>query len=163
MRTCWRVRSAAPTVSLSMPKMNDVMAKTLRWARRSRTAAYSPGLLKPFFTSARLMGSTDSIPIKTHLPPEAAIRSTSSSSRSRFALIWATQFNCAPAAMMSRRRDLVRLTLMAKLSSMKKMAIWPSSLWARFFKSRSSLTTLSFVRKRMESPKNPVTVQNSQP
>ena len=31
------------------------------------------------------------------------------------------------------------------------------------FSSNSSFTTLSLVRKRMESPKNPVTVQNSQP
>src|SRR2546427_2041100 len=34
----------------------------------------------------------DSMPMKTHLPPEAAIRSTSSSSRNRLALIWATQW-----------------------------------------------------------------------
>ena len=37
------------------------------------------------------------------------------------------------------------------------------SLRARAFSSSSSLTTLSLVRKRIESPKNPVTVQNSQP
>ncbi len=65
--------------------------------------------------------------------------------------------------MMSRSSDLVRLMLMAKLSSMKKTAIWPFSLRARAFNSSSSLTTLSLVRKRIESPKNPVTVQNSQP
>src|ERR1700719_2396823 len=45
VRTCSRVRSAAPTVSLSMPKINDVIAYTLRCASRSNTAAYSPGLL----------------------------------------------------------------------------------------------------------------------
>ena len=65
--------------------------------------------------------------------------------------------------MISRNRDLVRLMLIAKLSSMKKTAIWPRSFLARAFSKRSSLTTLSLVRKRMESPKNPVTVQNSQP
>src|SRR5207248_8117611 len=62
----------------------------------------------------------DSMPMKTHLPPEAAIRSTSSSSRNRLALIWATQWTWALAAMMSRSNDLVRFRLMAKLSSMKK-------------------------------------------
>ena len=71
--------------------------------------------------------------MKIHLPPEAAIRSTSSSSRSKLALICATQWTWAPAAMMSRSSDLVRLTLMAKLSSMKKTAIWPFSLRARCF------------------------------
>src|SRR4029077_14748005 len=81
----------------------------------------------------------------------------------RFALICATQKTWAFAAMMSRSSDLVRLTLMAKLSSMKKTAIWPPSLRARAFSSSNSLTTLAFVRNRMESPKNPVTVQNSQP
>jgi len=50
-----------------MPKINEVMAKTLRRASRSSTTAYSPGLLKPFFTSARLAGSMDSIPMKIHL------------------------------------------------------------------------------------------------
>ncbi len=35
--------------------------------------------------------------------------------------------------------------------------------FARAFSKSNSLTTLSLVRKRMESPKNPVTVQNSQP
>ena len=64
--------------------------------------------------------------------------------------------------MMSRSNDFVRFTLMAKLSSMKNTAIWPPSpLCARC--QQSSFTTLSFVRKRMESPKNPVTVQNSHP
>jgi len=56
---------------------------------------------------------------------EAAIKSRSSESRSRLALIWATQLSSAPAAMMSRRRDLVRFTLMAKLSSTKKTANLP--------------------------------------
>src|SRR5215472_10449166 len=136
---------------------------TLRWASRPSTSAYSPGLLKPFFTSARLAGSMDSIPMKIHLPPEAAIRSTSSSSRSRLALICATQCTCALAAMMSRSNDFVRFTLMAKLSSIKKTAIWPPSSRARAFSSNNSFTTLSLVRNRMESPKNPVTVQNSHP
>src|ERR1039458_9519975 len=70
VRTCSRVRSATPTVSLSMPKINDVIAYTLRCARRSRTAVYSPGLLKPLFTSFRLAGSIDSMPIKIHLRSE---------------------------------------------------------------------------------------------
>jgi hypothetical protein len=94
-----------------------------RLASLSRTAAYSAGLLKPLFTSARFVASIDSIPMNIHLPPEAAIRSTSSSSRKRLALICAIQFICAPAAMMSRNNDLVRFILMAKLSSMKKTAI----------------------------------------
>src|SRR5216683_373816 len=127
LRISFRVRSATPGVSLSMPKINEVMAKTLRCASRSSTTEYSPGLLNPFFTSARLAGSMDSIPMKIHLPPAAAIRSTSSSSRSRLALICATQCTCAFAAMMSRSNDFVRFTLMAKLSSMKKTAIWPPS------------------------------------
>ena len=63
------------------------------------------------------------MPMKIHLPPEAEIRSTSSSSRSRLALICATQNTCAFAAMMSRSGDFVRFTLIAKLSSMKKTAI----------------------------------------
>src|SRR5256884_1222828 len=78
LRIPYRVRSATQGVSLSMPKIKEVMAKTLRWASRSSTTAYSPGLLKPFFTSARLAGSMDSIPMKIHLPPAAAIRSTRS-------------------------------------------------------------------------------------
>src|SRR5713226_4866553 len=78
-------------------------------------------------------------------------------------VIWATQCTCALAAMMSRSNDFVRFTLMAKLSSMKNTAIWPPSSRARAFSSKSSFTTLSLVRKRMESPKNPVTVQNSHP
>src|ERR1700756_3655707 len=73
------------------------------------------------------------MPIKIPLPPEAAIKSTSSSSRSRLALICATQKTWAFAAMMSRSSDLVRFTLMAKLSSMKKTAIWPPSLRATGF------------------------------
>ena len=65
--------------------------------------------------------------------------------------------------MMSRSSDLVRFTLMAKLSSTKKTAILPRVLpRARLQRSISS-TMLWLVRKRMESPKNPVTVQNSQP
>src|SRR6184192_2565281 len=108
LRISFSVRSATPGMSLSMPKIKDVMAKTLRWASRSSTTPYSPGLLKPFFTSARLAGSMDSIPMKIHLPPAAAIRSTSSSSRSRLALIWATQCTCASAAMMSRTKSLLR-------------------------------------------------------
>ena len=74
--------------------------------------------------------------MKTHLPPEAAIRSTSSSSRKRLALICATQCTWALAAMMSRSSDLVRLTLMAKLSSMKKTAIWPPSLFGAGFQQK---------------------------
>ena len=97
-----------------------------RRASRSSTAPYSPGLLKFLFTSAMFCGSIDSIPMKTHLPPDSAIRSTSSSSRSRLALICATHGSCAPAAMMSRSSDFVRLMLMARLSSMKKTAIWPA-------------------------------------
>src|SRR5260370_40596298 len=64
---------------------------------------------------------------------------------------------------MSRNNDFVRFTLMAKLSSMKKTAIWPPSLLARAFNIINPFNTLSLVRKRMESPKKPVTVQNSQP
>jgi len=42
----------------------------------------------------------------------------------------------------------VRLTLMAKLSSMKKMAIWPPSAWARGLQEQEFVgPTLSFVRK----------------
>src|SRR6267142_2108898 len=133
VRISFSVRSARPGVSLSMPKIKEVMAKTLRWASRSSTTAYSPGLLNPFFTSARFAGSMDSIPMKIHLAHEAAIRSTSSSSRSRFALIWATQCTCAFAAMMSRSSDFVRFTLIAKLSSMKNTAICPPSSRARAF------------------------------
>ena len=65
--------------------------------------------------------------------------------------------------MISRRSDFVRLGLMAKLSSMKKTAIFPFRRFSSAFSIKSSLTTLSFERKRMASPKNPVTVQNSQP
>ena len=53
--------------------------------------------------------------------------------------------------------------LIAKLSSIKKTATCPRSFRARRLSISSSLTTLSLVRKRMESPKNPVTVQNSHP
>ena len=103
------------------------------------------------------------MPMNTHLQPASAIRSTNSSSRNRFALICAIHGNCASAAMMSRSRDLVRLILIAKLSSIKKIVILPRSFSARRLSRSSSATTLSFERKRIESPKNPVTVQNSQP
>src|SRR5438445_623959 len=99
----------------------------LRCASRLSTAAYSPGLLKLLFTSARLSGSIDSMPMNTHLQPDSAIRSTNSSSRSRLALICAIHGNCASAAMMSRSKDLVRLILIAKLSSIKKIVILPRS------------------------------------
>src|SRR6266446_2473531 len=115
LRISLSVRSATPGVSLSMPKIKEVMAETLRWASRSSTTEYSAGLLKPFFTSARLVGSMDSIPMKIHLPPAAAIRSTSSSSRSRLVLIWATQCTCALAAMMSRSNDFVPGNLRIRL------------------------------------------------
>ena len=108
-------------------------------------------------------GSIDSMPINTHLPPASAIRSTSSSSPSKFALICATQGSVAPAAIISRRSDLSLFLLIARLSSMKKTAICPFSALARALSLKSSSTTLSFERKRIESPKKPVTVQNSQP
>ena len=57
----------------------------------------------------------------------------------------------------------MRRTLMAKLSSMKNTAIFPFCRFSRAFSAKSSLTTLSLERKRMVSPKKPVTVQNSQP
>ena len=103
------------------------------------------------------------MPMKIHLPPDSAIRSTSSSSRSRLALICATQESCAPAAMMSRSSDFVRFTLMAKLSSTKKTAILPLRARRALLQRSISSTMLSLVRKRIESPKKPVTVQNSQP
>ena len=134
-----------------------------RRASRSSTAPYSEGLLKFLFTSAMFTGSIDSMPMKTQQPPDAAMRSTSSSSRRRLALICATQGTCAPAAMMSLRSDFVRFMLMARLSSMKKTATCPRSRRARSLSLSSSETTDSFVRKRIESPKKPVTVQNSQP
>src|SRR6185503_14331591 len=65
--------------------------------------------------------------------------------------------------MMSRKSDFVLLILIAKLSSTKNTEITPPSALARAFNVNNSSTILSFVRKRIESPKNPVTVQNSQP
>ena len=108
-------------------------------------------------------GSIDSIPMKIQRPPDSAIRSTSSSSARRFALICATHGRIAPAAIISRKSPFNRFLLIARLSSMKKTAIWPLSLFARAFSRRSSSTTLSLVRNLIESPKKPVTVQNSQP
>ena len=70
-------------------KRRDRVDVALRQSRS--TAAYSAGLLKLLLTLARLAGSSDSMPMKIHLPPDAAIRSTSSSSRSRLALICPTQ------------------------------------------------------------------------
>jgi len=67
------------------------------------------------------------------------------------------------AAIISRSSDLVRLALMAKLSSTKNTATCPLVRRARAFNSSSSSTMLWLDRKRMESPKNPVTVQNSHP
>ena len=64
---------------------------------------------------------------------------------------------------MSRSSDLSRFLFIARLSSIKNTAIWPRSFLARAFSRSSSSMTLSLVRKRIESPKNPVTVQNSQP
>src|SRR5438874_8067509 len=65
--------------------------------------------------------------------------------------------------MISRSSDFVRRRLIAKLSSMKKTAIFPFLRFSRDLSAKSSLITLSLERKRMESPKKPVTVQNSQP
>src|SRR5207302_7158271 len=62
-----------------------------------------------------------------------------------------------------RSRDFVRLILIAKLSSMKKTMTWVRAFRARRLSLKSSSTMLLLVRKRIESPKNPVTVQNSQP
>src|ERR1022692_2576602 len=130
---------------------------------RSAGAAYSPGLLKLLLTLARFAGSSDSMPMKIHLHPESAIRSTSSSSRNRLALICPTHDTCAWAAMMSRSSDFVRFPLMAKLSSTKNTATCPLVRRARAFNSSSSSTMLWLDRNRIESPKNPVTVQNSHP
>ena len=95
------------------------------------------------------------MPIKIHLPPDSAIRSTNSSSRSRLALIWPTQESCAPAAMMSRSNALVRFTLMAKLSSTKKTAILPCVRSARAFSRSISSTMLWFERKRIGVAEEP--------
>src|SRR6516164_11689138 len=103
------------------------------------------------------------MPMKIHLPPDVAIKSSNSGSRSRLALIWPTQESSAPAAMMSRSSDFVRLTLIAKLSSTKNTANLPRVRRARSLRRSISLTMLSLLRNRIESPKNPVTVQNSQP
>ena len=70
---------------------------------RCSTAAYSPGLLKLLLTLARFAGSSDSMPMKIHLPPDAAIRSSSSSSRSRLALICPTQ-----ESLRARRDDVAQ-------------------------------------------------------
>src|SRR5947209_5330514 len=59
----------------------------LRRARRLSTDAYSAGLLKLLFTSARLAESIESMPLNIHLPWAAAIKSTSSSSRRRVELV----------------------------------------------------------------------------
>ena len=64
-------------------------------ARRFSTVAYSAGLLKLLFMSLRFAVSIDSMPMNTHLPSDAAIKSTSSSSRNRLALICAIQGTCA--------------------------------------------------------------------
>ena len=101
--------------------------------------------------------------MKIHLPPEAAIRSISSSSFNRLALICPTHESLAPAAIISRSSDFVRFTLMAKLSSTKNTAICPRVERARALSRSISSTMLWLVRNRIESPKNPVTVQNSHP
>ena len=49
------------------------------------------------------------------------------------------------------------------LSAMKKTAILPRVRCARAFRRSISSTMLWLERKRIESPKNPVTVQKSQP
>jgi hypothetical protein len=56
----------------------------------------------------------DSIPIKIHLPPAAAIRSTSSSSRSKLALICATQCTCAFRTNESVENELLLLKARAR-------------------------------------------------
>src|SRR6266702_4176228 len=63
---------------------------------------------------------------------------------------------------MSRNRDFVRFELIAKLSSTKKTPAVPRSDCTLRFKRRNSPMTLWLDRKRITSPKNPVTVQNSQ-
>ena len=78
-------------------------------------------------------------------------------------LIWATHGTWAFWSRIARSSDLVRFTLIAKLSSMKKTPTLPPSAAARAFSRRISSTTLWSVRKRIESPKKPVTVQKSQP
>jgi len=114
-----------------MPKIKEVMAKTLRRASRSSTTAYSPACLKPFFTSARLAGSMDSIPMKIHLPPAGRDQINELLIAQQIGADLGDQCTCALAAIMSRSNDFVRFTLMAKLSSMKNTAIWPPSSRAR--------------------------------
>ena len=101
--------------------------------------------------------------MKIHFPPEAPIKSSSSSSFSKFALICPTHDSWAPAAITSRNSDLVRLTLIAKLSSTKNTAALPLLLLARSLIFSISSTMLRLDRNRIESPKKPVTVQNSHP
>src|SRR5438105_3060968 len=63
--------------------------------------------------------------------------------------------------MMSRNSALVRLILMAKLSSIKNTITWPRAFRVRRFSRSNSSSMLSLLRNRIESPKNPVTLQNS--
>jgi hypothetical protein len=66
------------------------------------------GFVEAFVDVGKICGINRFHADEDPLPPDAAIRSTSSSSRKRLALICATQWTCALAAMMSRSRDFVR-------------------------------------------------------
>ena len=63
---------------------------------------------------------------------------------------------------MSRNSDFVRLILIAKLSSTKNTEISPPLALA-CFQCQEFVDNTLIGAERIESPKNPVTVQNSQP
>jgi len=124
--------------------------------------AYSPGLLNALFYVSkvgRIDGfHSDEDPLASrgrdqiNEPPIAQ----------QMALIWATQCTCALAAIMSAAM-ICALYVDGKIVVDEKIRNLAALSRARAFSSKSSFTTLSLVRKRMESPKNPVTVQNSHP
>ena len=101
--------------------------------------------------------------MKIQMPPEAAIRSTNSSSRSRFALICATQIHLGIRGNDGAQQRLRAFDVDGEIVVDEKDGDLAALFFARAFNSKSSFTTLSLLRNRMESPKNPVTVQNSHP
>ena len=146
-----------------MPKINDVIAYTLRCASRSSTAAYSPGLLKPLFTICKV-GWVDRL--HADEDPLAARRRNQIDQ-----FLIAQQIGADlrhPMHLRFRGNDVAQQRFRAlhvdgEIVVDEEHRNLAALAFARAFSSSSSFTTLSLVRKRIESPKNPVTVQNSQP
>jgi len=117
---------ATPSVSLSMPKMKEVMAKYVALGDPIEHHGIFTRLLEAaFFTSARLAGSMDSIPMKIHLPP-AARSDQRAPIPQQIGSDLGTQCTCAFAGNNVSRAMFCALYVMQNVVD-ENTAIWPPS------------------------------------